>query len=130
MSVGPVSGRNGIQIVLPQNYTCLWAAFTQAAYTINLTIKDGCGNVVVNQSGTGMNFNLLGAGNFVVSQANTYTVYITANNGQDVSIIWGESPLTRGSNVYSNTLNFVGEDGADQDYNDIFLCISWFEYSH
>ena len=130
MSIGPVSGKNGIKITLPQNYTCFWAAFTQAAFIINLTIKDGNGNVVVNQSGNGIHFNLLGANSFKVVQANIYTVYITANGGQDVSILWGESQLIKGSNIYSSTLNFVGEDGVDQDYNDIFLCINWFEFSN
>lgn len=129
MANGPVSGRTGIQISLPANYTCFWSAFTQCAYTINVTIKDGNGNIIINESGTGINFNLLGAGFFKVIPANNYTVYITANNGQDVSVIWNESPLNIGANVYSSSLNFIGEDGVDQDYNDISLTIGWFEYS-
>lgn len=128
----PVSGKNGIQITIPKSAFCFWSAFTQAEYTLHVKIVDGSGNTLVDESGTGTDFRLMGFGQFPSPQQGSFTVYITANNNQDVSVLWQETTLNTNNTDYVTSFLFTGEDhGApNDDYNDITLNIICFKYDY
>jgi mannose-binding lectin len=128
MSSATASGKQGIEIgnYLPeQSVICVWSAFTQTIGNINIRITDSNGNPVVDQSGTGTGATVLGSGNFT-TDPNGNTVYITCNGGGNVTVLYSNTTLTYKGNVISESLVFAGEDGSDNDFNDVCLTITWF----
>jgi mannose-binding lectin len=124
MSNGPVSG-NGIQITLPPNLKIYYSGMTQAALSQFIQLKDMSGNVI---------FTLTGSGpwqtqSFTSNSTGQYKVYIGTSNGAAwSSVIWDDDALTIGSTVYFNVFSFISEDAGDQDFNDSYLSICWFQF--
>ena len=42
-------------------------------------------------------------------------------------MLWDSIPLMLGGTAMSTNLNFISEDGADQDFNDSHTSITWFD---
>lgn len=131
MSNGPVSG-GGIAVAIPQGKTAFWTVTAQAAVSQFVQLRDSLGNVVFTASGAspgGHSPSQLGAGAFVANDpTGAYTLYVGTNGGQTwSSVLWDSIPLTLGGAVMNTTVNFISEDGADQDYNDSHTAITWFD---
>lgn len=129
MSVGPVSG-NGIAVSLPPGKTAFWTATTQASYNQFVQLKDSGGNVVFTASGAslgGHSPTQIGSGGFVVDDDGNYMLYIGVNNGASWSnVLWDDLIVYLGQTIMCSNFNFIAEDGADQDYNDIHVSLTWF----
>ncbi|MFE4124863.1 fucose-binding lectin II [Kosakonia sp. YIM B13605] len=129
MSVGPVSG-NGIAITLPPGKTVFWTANVQASWAQYVQVRDFSNNPVFQANGAstgGHSPTQIGQGTFVASGTGAYTVYLGYNNGQSWSqVMWEEMTLNIGSQIYFSSFNFIAEDGADQDFNDTCLTLTWF----
>ncbi|MBN3216849.1 hypothetical protein CUU54_13315 [Pectobacterium polaris] len=129
MSVGPVSG-NGIAISLPQGKTVFWTVNVQASWQQFVQVRDSNNQLVFQASGAsqgGHSPTQIGNGTFVTTGNGTYTIYLGVNNGQSWSqVMWDEITLNIGNKVYSSGFNFITEDGADQDFNDTCLTLTWF----
>lgn len=129
MSVGPVSG-NGVAITLPPGKTAIWTVTTQAAYNQYVRLNDSTGATVFQATGAspgGHSPNQIGEGTFVVSQNGAYTLYVGVNGGQQWSqVIWDEITVSLGATMKCGNFNFISEDGADQDFNDSCVSITWF----
>ncbi|AUG99311.1 hypothetical protein PCO86_19285 [Pectobacteriaceae bacterium CE70] len=129
MSVGPVSG-NGIPITLPVGKTVFWTADVQASYSQFIQVRDSTNTVVIQSSGAstgGHSPTQIGQGSFVTAGTGVYTIFLGYNNGQSWSqVMWDEMTLIIGSQIFSSCFNFITEDGADQDFNDSCLTLTWF----
>ncbi|MFJ5504737.1 hypothetical protein ACIPUO_11120 [Pectobacterium carotovorum] len=129
MSVGPVSG-NGIVISLPQGKTVFWTVNVQASWQQFVQVRDSNNQLVFQASGAsqgGHSPTQIGNGTFVTTGNGAYTIYLGVNNGQSWSqVMWDEITLNIGNKVYSSSFNFITEDGADQDFNDTCLTLTWF----
>ncbi|MDT3250445.1 hypothetical protein QZQ97_05795 [Serratia sp. root2] len=129
MSIGPVSG-NGIAITLPVGKTLFWTANVQASYSQYVLVRDSTNQVVIESKGAstgGHSPTQIGQGSFVTAGSGVYTVFIGYNDGQSWSqVMWDEIALNIGSQIYSSCFNFISEDGADQDFNDTCLTLTWF----
>lgn len=129
MSVGPVPG-NGVAIALPPAKTAFWTVTTQAAYAQFVQLKDPTGAVVFQASGAspdGHSPTQIGQGSFVIGPNGAYTVWIGTNGGQAwSSVIWDEMTVSLGATIMCGDFTFISEDGADQDFNDSCVTITWF----
>lgn len=130
MTVGPVSG-NGIAISLVPGKIVYWTANAQATWNQFVQLKDSTGKVIFTATGAstgGHSPTQIGNGSFPVNdQSGKYKVYIGINNGQSwSSILWNDVLLYLGNTLICSNFNFIAEDGADQDYNDTCLTMSWF----
>lgn len=130
MSSGPVSG-NGIPITLPPGKTVFWTVNTQAAWDQFVVLADSQGHAIFTASGSspgGHSPTQIGAGTFVAGDATgKYKLIVGINGGQSWSqVIWDEITLSLGGTVLSGNYNFIAEDGADQDFNDTHVSLTWF----
>lgn len=130
MATGPVSG-NGIAVSLTPGKVVYWTVNTQASWSQFVQLKDASGNIVFTATGAstgGHSPTQIGNGTFTVnSQNGNYKVYIGINNGASwSSILWDNMTLTLNGKQLCSNINFISEDGADQDYNDSCLTMSWF----
>ncbi len=129
MSIGPVSG-NGIAFSLPAGKTAFWTVTTQAAYNQFVQLKDSTGAVIfqsVGASSGGHSPTQIGSGTFVTTGNSPYTIYIGINGGQQWStVLWDDMIVNLNDTIMCSNFNFISEDGADQDFNDSAVSISWF----
>lgn len=129
MTVGPISGQ-AIPITLTTGKTMFCWANTQAAYNQYVRITDSGGNVVFTCQGAstpGGAPTQIGQATFVVGSNPNYTVSIGINGGSQWStILWDQQVLNIGAQVYCTAFSFIAEDGADSDYNDVYLSLVWF----
>ncbi len=131
MSIGPVPG-SGIAINLPVNKVVFWSATAQAAYNQFVQVKDSGNNVVFTAQGgspDGHTPTQIGQGFFQVSGSGAYTVWLGTNGGQQWSqVLWTEDTLNSGASIFMGKYAFTTEDSGDNDYNDTFLQMQWFQY--
>jgi hypothetical protein len=130
MSIGPVSG-NGIALTLVRGKTIFWTVNTQATWNQFIQLRDSDGNVVFTATGASAGGHAptqIGNGSFVaIDPVGQYMLYIGYNNGQSwSSVLWDDMVVNLGSSIICSNYNFVSEDGADQDFNDSHLSLSWF----
>ena len=130
MSVGPVSG-NGIAIVLPPGKTAFWTVNTQASWNQFTQLRDSGGNVIFTAQGAstgGHSPTQIGSGSFQIQdQSGNYTLYIGINGGGSWSqVLWDDVTLALADTIMCSNFNFIAEDGADQDYNDTHVSLTWF----
>lgn len=129
MSVGPVPG-GGVAIALPPGKTAFWTVTTQAAYSQFVQLKDPSGAVIFQASGSssdGHSPTQIGHGSFVIGANGAYTVWIGVNGGQAwSSVILDEMTVSLGDTIMCGDFTFISEDGADQDFNDSCVTITWF----
>jgi hypothetical protein len=131
MSNGPVSG-NGIAVSVPNGKTAFWTVTTQAAWQQYVVLADSSGNLIFTASGAspdGHSPTLIGSGSFVSGDpGGNYQLFIGINGGaQWSSVMWDVLPLTLNGATMSSSYTFISEDGADQDYNDSCVSLTWFE---
>lgn len=132
MSNGPISG-DGIAITLPPGKVVFWSALVQAAYDQFVQLKDSNGNVVFTAQGpsaSGYEPTQIGQGFFQVpAGTGAYTVYLGTNGGSAwSSVIWDQDQIDTGGTTYLGRFLFGTEDAGDNDYNDTFFQMQWFEY--
>lgn len=132
MSTGPVEG-DGIAISLAGGKVVFWSAMVQAAWDQFVQLKDPSGDVVFTATGAspdGHSPTQIGEGFFQVPSAGgDYTVWIGIDGGEQWSqVVWGQDALTGNGQTYMTRFVFASEDGADQDYNDSFVQMQWFEH--
>lgn len=132
MSIGPVSG-NGIAISLPVGKVVFWSVLVQSSANQFLQIKDSSGQILFTAQGpssSGGTPTQIGQGFFQAADASqNYTVWIGTNGGQQWSkVLWTQDVITSGSSIYSGKYLFTSEDGGDNDYNDSYLQLQWFQY--
>ena len=117
---------NPVPIKIPNGKTCFWSMITQAAYVQTLIIKDSAGNPVVNQSGQSVHPTLANHGSFVANTGDGhYTVEIQAN-GVNERVIYAENSNVFQGTICQQTWTFVSEDSTDNDFNDCFVILTWF----
>lgn len=131
MSNGPVSG-NGIGLIVPTGKTAFWTVTTQAAWNQFVQLRDSSGNVIFTATGNspdGHSPTQIGWGSFTAQDpGGNYAIFIGIDGGsQWSSVLWDELPLILGGATMSANYNFISEDGADQDYNDSCVTLTWFE---
>ncbi|WP_395945577.1 hypothetical protein [Brevundimonas sp.] len=130
MSIGPVPG-GGIAVALPVGKTVFWAVTVQAAYDQFVQLTDSQGDIIFVASGGspgGHSPTQIGHGSFVAQDPQGYRLYVGTNGGQAwSSVIWDSTALEVGGVPTSTNYNFISEDGADQDFNDSHVSITWFE---
>ncbi|HEX8064592.1 MAG TPA: hypothetical protein VF535_15425 [Allosphingosinicella sp.] len=131
MSNGPVSG-NGIALTVPTGKTAFWSVVTQAAWQQFVQLTDSAGNIVFTATGSSTGGNSptqIGVGTFVAADpGGNYNLYVGINGGsQWSSVMWDVLPLALGQTTMSSSYSFISEDGADQDYNDSCVSLTWFE---
>lgn len=129
MSNGPVSG-NGIAVALPPGKTVFWNVTVQATYSQYVVLNDPTGAQVFQATGAspgGHSPTQVGQGSFVVGGNGGYTLYVGINGGQSWSqVLWDDMTVDLGGTVMCANLNFISEDGADQDFNDSAVSLTWF----
>ncbi|WP_397598779.1 hypothetical protein [Sphingorhabdus sp.] len=132
MSNGPVSG-NGIACTLPQGKTALWTATAQATNNQFVQLRDSRGNIIFTATGASVDGHSptpIGNGSFVAGDpSNNYMLYIGTNGGASWSqVIWDDLPLTYSGTTKISSYNFISEDSSDQDFNDLWLSLTWFDH--
>jgi hypothetical protein len=132
MSIGPVSG-SGIAITLPVNKVIFWSALVQSSVDQFLQIKDSTNNVLFSTQGassSGGTPTQIGEGFFQASDpSESYTVWIGTGGGQQWSrVLWTQDVITNAASLYFGKYLFSSEDSGDNDYNDSYLQIQWFQY--
>ena len=132
MSIGPVSG-NGIAVTLPAGKMMFWSVLVQAAYDQFIQLKDSSGNVIFTAQGSsssGGTPTAIAQGIFqAVDPTNNYTVWIGTNGGSVWSkVLYSQDAIAIGSSQYLGKYIFASEDSTDNDYNDSYLQLQWFEY--
>lgn len=129
MSVGPVSG-NGVAVTLPPGKTAIWTVTTQAAYNQFVKLVDASSATVFQATGSspgGHSPTQIGEGSFVVGANGACLLYVGINGGQQwSSVLWDEITVSLGATIMCGNFNFISEDGADQDFNDSHVSITWF----
>ena len=130
--MNPVPG-NGIGINLPAGKIVFWSAVVQAAWQQFVQLKDSSGNVVFTVEGAspdGHSATQIGEGFFQPADpSGNYTVWLGVNGGASWSqVIFAQDALSSGGSAFLTKYVFAAEDGADNDYNDTYLQMQWFEY--
>lgn len=129
MSVGPVSG-SVISVALPPGKTVFWTVTAQASYNQFVKLIDGTGAAIFQSTGASTGGHAptqIGQGSFVVNNNGSYSLAIGINGGQSWStVMWDDMTVNLGDTIICSNLNFIAEDGADQDFNDVCVSISWF----
>ncbi|WP_269714134.1 hypothetical protein [Caulobacter sp. NIBR2454] len=130
MSVGPVSG-NGIALTIPTGKTVFWTVNVQASYSQFIKLCDSHGAVIFQATGAsagGHSPTQIGQGSFTAADASgNYTLYIGFNGGSSwSSVLWDDLVVNIGAQIYLSNYNFISEDGADQDFNDSHVSLTWF----
>lgn len=129
MSNGPVSGK-GLTVTLPPGKTVFWNVTVQATLDQYVVLADPTGAQVFSVSGAspgGHAPTQIGQGSFVVGPGSAYTLYVGVNGGQAWSqVIWDLMTLDLGGATMCASLNVISEDGADQDFNDSAVAMTWF----
>ncbi len=131
MSNGPVSG-NGIEFTIPSGKTAFWTVTTQAAWQQFAQLQDSAGTVIFTASGAspdGHSPTQIGSGSFTAADpGGNYRLSIGTDGGaQWSSVVWDMLSLSLDSTTVSASYTFISEDGADQDYNDTCVSLTWFE---
>lgn len=131
MSNGPVTG-DGIAITLPPGKIVFWSAMVQAARAQFVQVRDSAGQIVFTAAGAspdGHSPVQIGQGFFQPADpTGTYTVWLGTDNGANWSeVLWAQDAITLGGTAYLTQYVFGTEDGADQDYNDTFLQMQYFQ---
>lgn len=128
MTVTPVSGA-AITVNLPPGKTAFWTIVAQASYPQYVQLLDSGGVQVFEVTGSstgGRTPTQIGQGVFTVGP-NPYTLRMGYDGGRSWStVLWGEQSLERDGVTLSGSLDFISEDGADQDFNDSHVSITWF----
>jgi mannose-binding lectin len=132
MSTGPVPG-NGIAIVIPQGMVVFWSALVQAAFSQFVQIQDSNRNVIFTATGgspDGHSPTQIGQGFFQAGDpSGNYTVWLGINDGSPWSnVIWSQDAIANGGTSYLTKYVFGTEDGSDNDYNDTYLQLQWFQF--
>lgn len=131
MSIGPVSG-GGINISIPPGKVVFWSALVQSSANQFIQVKNSQSAVVFTAQGassSGGTPTQIGSGFFQADTVGQYSIWIGTNGGQSWSqVLWTEDVITRGSSVYFGKYVFASEDYTDQDYNDSYIQLQWFEY--
>jgi hypothetical protein len=132
MSTGPVPG-NGIPITIPAGKVVFWSALAQAAFVQFIELKDSSGVSVFSCQGAssdGHSPTLIGQGFFQGGdQSGNYTMWLGTNGGGQWSqVLWAQDAIASGGPPYLTRYVFGTEDGNDNDYNDTYLQLQWFEY--
>ncbi|PDO85535.1 fucose-binding lectin II [Kosakonia pseudosacchari] len=130
MSSGPVSG-NGIAIVIPPGKVVFWSVLVQSSANQFIQLKDSLSRVVFTVQGassSGGTPTQIGSGFFQADNVGDYTVLIGTNGGQRYSnVLWTQDIISRGASVFFGKYIFASEDSTDNDYNDSFFQLQWFE---
>ncbi len=132
MSTGPVTG-NGIAITIPQDKVVFWSALVQASLNQFIKIQDSNGQTVFTCQGAspdGHSPTQVGSGFFQAGDpSGNYTVWLgTSGGAQWSNVLWVQDSLAVGGTSYLTRYVFGTEDGADEDYNDTYLQMQWFQY--
>jgi len=131
VSNGPVSG-NGIAIGIPAG-TVFWTATSQAAWSQFVQLRDSAGNVLFTAEGAspdGHSPTQIGQGFFQAGdESGNYSVWLGVDGGQRwSSVLWAQDSIAASGTDYLGKYVFGTEDGSDNDYNDTYLQLQWFEY--
>jgi hypothetical protein len=132
MSIGPVPG-NGIAVNLPVGKMVFWSVLVQSSANQFIQLKDSKGNVVFTAQGpssSGGTPTQIGEGFFQASDStNNYTVWIGINGGsQWTQVLYTQDAISLGASLYFGKYIFGSEDYTDNDYNDSYLQLQWFQY--
>jgi len=126
---GPVPGTN-IPITLPANKVIYWSAIAQAAYLQHIEIKAPTGKVVASAQGNGQPLRRFGEGSFNSGGGGVFHISIwvnTPHGPRPESVIFDEHKVVFGGQTKYGQFTFLGEDGADQDFNDTTLELHWWD---
>lgn len=132
MSIGPVPG-NGIAVTLPAGKMMFWSVLVQSSANQFIQLKDSGGNVIFTTQGassSGGTPTQIGQGFFqALDSTNNYTVWIGTNGGSKWSqVLYTQDAIALGASIYFGKYIFASEDWNDNDYNDSYLQLQWFEY--
>lgn len=129
MTIGPVSG-DRVAVSLPPGKTAFWTVTTQASYPQYIQLVDPDGVKVFQATGSstgGRTPTQIGQGVFVVGPNGAYTLRIGHDDGSAWStVLWDQQTVDRAGVTLGGVLDFISEDGADQDFNDSHVSITWF----
>lgn len=132
MANGPVSGE-GIALTLPPGKTVSWTVTAQGEWNQFVWLQDRAGQqVFFVASGSSPDGHpvQIGNGSFTGTSEGSYMLYVGFHEGTAWSqVLWDDFPLTFAGTTMSATFNFIAEDGADQDYNDCCVTLTWFAQS-
>lgn len=107
--------------VFQQGWFMEWSMFLQAAYTWTATLKDDAFVYVDNVSASGTDFVKLAQGSAIIQGNNLQLILsVTSNTLKFISPVQGVVSDTSG-NTKGMLWSIVGEDGTDDDYNDILV---------
>ncbi|MDC8012908.1 fucose-binding lectin II [Tahibacter soli] len=121
---------------IPANVICVLSGYCQSAYTQFAQVQDQNGNVVAQITGgsiapgqmsppTGQSIS------FKAAAGTTYTVSIgnTGNGGKSPkaynTVLAQYQTIASGTSTYMGVWLFISEDGADKDFNDSTVQLSW-----
>lgn len=127
----PIPGKR-IAITIPLGKVVFWSALVQAAYVQFVQLKDSGGVTVFTAQGgssDGHSATQIGQGFFQAGdESGNYTLSLGTNGGQQWSnVLWASDVLMAGSTPFLTKYVFATEDGTDNDYNDTYLQMQWFE---
>jgi hypothetical protein len=133
MSIGPVTG-NRIAVNLPIGKIVFWSALVQSSANQFIQVQDSTGAVVFTTEGSsssGGTPTQIGQGFFQAADTNdVYYIFIGTNGGQSWSnVLWTQDVLVNGAAILFGKYMFTSEDGSDNDYNDSYLQIQWFNFT-
>jgi hypothetical protein len=119
---------------IPPNTTVVYSAVCQAANTQIVTLTDSSGANVFTASGHGTSPKQITFGTFNSKEfSGPYTLTIESSSSPTPKppytpskVLHHYDTITSGTNVYLGNYTFIAEDGTDNDYNDLYLTISWF----
>ena len=116
------NGPAGHQFSFPDNTKVSWSVVSQSAGVQQMQVLDPNGHVIVDTSVLSTTMENVSSGQFNVGGGGTYTVKFPT----DHSVMYDTATINTGRETVSETILFAGEDGTDNDYNDVFATMTWF----
>lgn len=125
-----VTGQGTAELTLPQGAYVPFIAFQQTAGNVAVSIAKTGGDtksVGPNTTHNGGNLTFVGNGELDCSgSSNVFTITATSSGGL-MTLKADIIDIQYNSSEKQITATVVGEDGSDNDYNDVTLVVNWFK---
>jgi len=119
---------NPIGISIPAGKAVIVNFATNASFSQSFSITNSSGVVECSGSGSGVGPAVQTSQVFTAELGGTYSVVIDGNSSAEKVLTADCSAIDNGV-IYAQSYIFAGEDSTDDDYNDTFLSISWFQFN-
>ena len=118
--------KSPVRITIPAGKTAIVNFANNSSAKESFRITDSNGKEVCSGAGTGTGPKVQPSQTFVAEAGGIYKVSIDSYDTPNMILDSNSSMVSNGI-VYAQSYLFISEDASDNDYNDTFLNISWFQ---